>query len=182
MALRSLRRSAEVRRGVAAVEFAIILPFLVFILVGLWDLGQIMRWTQILSVAAREGGRQASTGVKTWAQVESLCRLIIKQNNNNVTMPNVTFTGYNLTLGPQNTTEPTAASQSDRLRVRLEIPLSNVQLVSNSFRTLPGPGGQVLTRTAGDYTLGASSFWQSMRDLPISIDLVLPSGQQATGS
>lgn len=52
----------ESRRGVAAVEFALILPFLLLILFGVWELGRLVQVTQIISNAAREGGRLSATG------------------------------------------------------------------------------------------------------------------------
>ena len=49
------------RRGVAAVEFAVCLPFILLMLVGLWEVGRMVEVQQLLNNSVREGGRQAST-------------------------------------------------------------------------------------------------------------------------
>ena len=61
---RSLRlgRKNGARTGIAAVEFALVLPFLMLILFGVWEIGRLIQVTQIISNSAREGGRQCATG------------------------------------------------------------------------------------------------------------------------
>jgi Flp pilus assembly protein TadG len=54
------------RHGAAAVELAILLPtVLVPLLFGIWEVGRLVQIQQIVANAAREGGRQASTGKYT---------------------------------------------------------------------------------------------------------------------
>ena len=48
---------AAARRGVAAVEFAVILPLLLLLLVGIWELGRIIHVQQTINNAARDGAR-----------------------------------------------------------------------------------------------------------------------------
>ena len=50
------------REGVAAVEAAFVLPFLLLILFGVWELGRLVQLTQVVSNAAREGGRLSAAG------------------------------------------------------------------------------------------------------------------------
>jgi len=51
------------RRGVAAVEFALVaLLFLVPLLIGIWEVGRLVQVHQIVSNAAREGARLAAQG------------------------------------------------------------------------------------------------------------------------
>ena len=59
-----LRRHPRTRRrGVAAVEFALVaLLFLVPLLIGVWEVGRLVQVQQIVSNAAREGARLAAQG------------------------------------------------------------------------------------------------------------------------
>src|SRR5262249_8726464 len=60
------------RRGAAAVELALVLPLIIILLTGIWEVGRMVEVQQILSNAAREGARQASTGQITNADVEQV--------------------------------------------------------------------------------------------------------------
>jgi Flp pilus assembly protein TadG len=63
------QRAGHPRRGTAAVEMACVLPLLVTLLLGTWEMGRYVEVQQIVCDAAREGGRQASSGQMTNAQV-----------------------------------------------------------------------------------------------------------------
>src|SRR5262249_24204281 len=52
--------AAQARRAVAAVEFAIVAPLLFGLLLGVWEIGRLVQVQQIISTAAREGGRVAA--------------------------------------------------------------------------------------------------------------------------
>ena len=53
-----MRTSRRDRRGQAAVEFALILPLLVLMMVGVFDLGRAVYAWSTLNNSAREGARQ----------------------------------------------------------------------------------------------------------------------------
>lgn len=54
------------RSGIAIVETAVLLlPLFIFTLFGVWELGRLLQTHQIVSNAAREGARQASTGQRS---------------------------------------------------------------------------------------------------------------------
>jgi Flp pilus assembly protein TadG len=62
------RRNGRLDRGAAAVEMALVLPILLFVLMGMIDFGRAYNAQIQLSAAAREGVRLASlntTGVET---------------------------------------------------------------------------------------------------------------------
>src|SRR4051794_26423126 len=50
------------RGASAAVEFALVLPVLVTLMFGLWEIGRIIQIQQVLSNSAREGARVAAQG------------------------------------------------------------------------------------------------------------------------
>jgi len=50
------------RLGAAAVEAAVVLPFVLCFLLGLWEVGRLVWVTTILTNAAREGARVAAGG------------------------------------------------------------------------------------------------------------------------
>ena len=57
---RRLGRDCEQRHGAVAVEFAIVAPVLVAILIGLVELSRVFETQNMLEIAAREGARLAS--------------------------------------------------------------------------------------------------------------------------
>lgn len=69
MRLAKLKNSRHKRRGAVLVEAALILPFLLYCIYGMWEYGRLIQTYQIVANAAREGGRAASTGSRTATNV-----------------------------------------------------------------------------------------------------------------
>jgi hypothetical protein len=59
------------RKGVAAVEFALVLPLFLILFLGMIELGRGIQVQQVLTNAAREGARYACLDQSTAAQVQS---------------------------------------------------------------------------------------------------------------
>jgi Flp pilus assembly protein TadG len=155
--LRRTKSSPE-RSGVAAVEFAVIMPVMAFLIIGLWEVGRMVEVQQYLINGAREGARQASTGVKTTAEVKQTVVTYLQQKGltfvaaSNVTVTSVTNTGI---------TDPSLATQMDQFRVSVSVPFDSVKWVA-------------LTRLTGLTNLTASADWYSMRDIPLAVSMVIP--------
>src|SRR5688500_16750560 len=66
-----LVRPAE-RRGVSAVEFAIIAPLFVLLILGVIEFGRAMMVKQIITNAAREGARRAIIETATEPEVKQV--------------------------------------------------------------------------------------------------------------
>jgi Flp pilus assembly protein TadG len=54
----TLRRGTKVERGQAAVEFALVLPFLLVMLIGIIEFGRAWNEHQVITDAAREAARK----------------------------------------------------------------------------------------------------------------------------
>jgi Flp pilus assembly protein TadG len=53
-------RACELRRGAAAVEFAVLVPLFLMLVMGTWEMGTALTAGTKMSAAVREGGRLAS--------------------------------------------------------------------------------------------------------------------------
>ncbi len=125
-------------RGVAAVELAFVLPFLVILLLGVWEVGRMIEVQQILNNAAREGSRLAAQGliinqdsnptlikVTTGSpNVESAVRNYLREAGINTANMTVTFQYVD---GNTSNTEPFQASKGQRFKVTVSIPFDNVK-------------------------------------------------------
>jgi Flp pilus assembly protein TadG len=131
------------RNGAAAVELAVLMPPILILLMGIWEVGRMVEIQQILANAAREGARQAATGQLTNAQVQTVVQ-------NYLTVAGVPTTHLNMTGsgGPQMVTDLTnpsydvsAATYLDQIQVVVQIPFSDVRwsvlsLITTSSTTL----------------------------------------------
>ena len=141
-------------RGLAAVELAFILPILVLFIVGLWEVGRMVEVQQLLTNAAREGGRQASIGnVNTQGVKDAIKRYLSQNGITTVTDTDITVT--NLTDASR--TDPTQANQLDRFEVVVTIPFTSVRWA-------------VLNQVTTTKNLVGSADWFSMRDIPITVN------------
>ncbi len=146
------------RRGTAAVELAVCLPLLMTLVVGAWEVGRLVEVKQLLCNAVREGGRQAATGTQTTAQVQQYVVNYLTTNGiTGVTTSMVTFQD----LTNPGVTDPTGATQMDRLRVSVTVPYT-------TFRW------SLLSQITSDTSLSASADWFSMTDSPITVDTTIP--------
>jgi Flp pilus assembly protein TadG len=145
------------RRGTAAIEFAVILLFLVPLLIGLWEVGRLVEVEQHLNNAVREGARQASTGNSNTAAVQQVVVTYLAVNGITITTSNVTVT--NITSSSRN--DPTTANQLDQFHIAVQMPFNNVRWV-------------LLNQITNAKTLSASTEFYSMRDVPLSINSTIP--------
>jgi Flp pilus assembly protein TadG len=139
-------RTRPCRRGVAAVEFAVLLPLIFTLLLGLWEVGRMVETQQLLTNAAREGGRQASTGQLTNAQVASVVTQALTAAGLNTT--NVQVTVANVTRGG----DVSGSQYLDQLSVTVSIPYQDVQWSTLGLISKPGD------------TLNMTVYWISMVD------------------
>ncbi len=169
------RRSAGKRRGVAAVEFAFVLPFLLLLLVGIWELGRIIHVQIILNNAARDAARLAAqanlvstAGTYTQIKYNTGTPNIQETVNGYLQAAGITdLTGVVIQMefvegsGTGNTAaDPYTGVKNQRFRVRVSIPYANVRWTT---LTLINPT-----------TLTAEAYWQCLVDDPFTLDTTLP--------
>jgi Flp pilus assembly protein TadG len=135
------------RRGAAAIELAAVLPPILGLLLGIWEVGRVIEIQQLLTNAAREGARQASTGTLTSAQVQQVVKDYLATNgvpttNANVVVADITKPG----------TDPTAATYMDQFQITVYLPFSDVRWTLVSYFVDPAfqLSGQVQWMTMVD--------------------------------
>jgi Flp pilus assembly protein TadG len=115
------RPFSEPRRGVAAVELGFVLPFIMTLLLGLWEVGRMVEMQQILANAAREGARQASTGNFTNAQIQTVVTNYLTEAG--IPVANVTVNVSDSTTGG----DVGSATYLDQLQVTVSIPYQDIR-------------------------------------------------------
>ena len=110
------------RRAVAAVEFAAVLPLILTLLLGIWEVGRLIEIQQFVHNATREGARQAATGQLTNAQVQQV--VINTLAAEGLPTANVVVTVKDLTT-PAN--DVSAANYLDQIQITATIPYSDVR-------------------------------------------------------
>jgi len=145
------------RRGTAAVEFALLSPMLLGLLLGIWEVGRLVESQEILGNAAREAGRQASTGQRSADQVKQSAKSYVERAGLSSTGIDVQL--VNLTNSGRG--DPTKAQQLDRFEVKVRLPFANVKWIFlKQFTTVE--------------TLSARTEWTSMNNVPVVISKTLP--------
>src|SRR5262245_60642408 len=167
----SFRPGRQRRRGVAIVEFAFILPILVVVLLGVWEIGRMIQVQQVLKNAAREGARVAAQGfiindagapteihANTGSpNVEATVRNYPREAGINTDGLQVRFSF----VGTTRVSEPYQGVKGQAFRVEVKLPFNNVRW------TLLG-----LTNIT---ELGANVTWRSLVDDPFTLDTNIPS-------
>lgn len=168
------------RRGVAAVEFAAVLPMLLLLLVGIWELGRIIHVQIIMNNAARDGARlgaQANivntTGAYTQIKfstgtpnIDGAIRAYLKSAGiTNLTDLVIEFQFMEPTVSggavPTGTSaDPYTGVKNQRFRVRVSIPYANVRWTMLSL----------LNPT----TLTSECYWQCLVDDPFTVNTTMP--------
>ena len=92
------------------------------LLLGTWEVSRLVEVSQILDNAAREGARQATTGLMSGTQVQQIVLNYLL--NAGIPTTHATVTVSDLTSPG---TDPTNANQMDQLQVSVSIPFSDVR-------------------------------------------------------
>jgi Flp pilus assembly protein TadG len=147
------------RRGTALVEVAMVMPVLVGLFLGMCELGPAINATIVLQHAAAYGGRMASIGESTNAQVRAavlgaLTVSGVSTTHAVVTVANLTHSGADVK----------AASTLDKLQVTVSVPFSDVKW---------GVSGFVISDSK---TITATAYYSSARVNPYPTNISAPAG------
>jgi Flp pilus assembly protein TadG len=165
----TVRAKSRPRRGAAAVEFALLSPLLLVLLLGLWEVGRMVEAQQVINNAAREGARQGSSGKKSAAEVQAAVTNYIAASGFDTTGIVVTIT--NVTTGQTNA-DPRTYSHLDHFRIDVSLPFNNVRwILLNRFNTDPQSG---YAEISPPETLTAESHWYSMKDEVLTVSFSPP--------
>jgi len=177
------------RHGVAAVEFAVCLPLLLTLMLGLWEVGRITEVQNVLWNSAREAARDASMGQADLLTVANDVLIYLQGAEPTafgqghatsmqppaVTLPANTY-GYTcwdttadrelftVTFSDITTTtvaDPTGMLQLDHYQIGIQVPYATVGWL---------PVAQITGRTR----LYVAVDWASLIDAPFSISPALP--------
>lgn len=147
------------RRGAAAVEFAFLLTFMLILLLGTWEVGRLLEVNQLLYNAAREGCRQAVTGLETNNAIQQVVTNYLK--NAGLPTQNVVVTVQDLTSPG---TDASNATWMDQMQVTVTIPCKDV-----AWSTL-----YLITNPSSIMTVQA--VWNCMKDQNYPTSITAPAG------
>jgi Flp pilus assembly protein TadG len=175
------------RAGVAAVEFAVVLPLIFLLLMGTWEVARLVQVQAILTNAVREGARLAAQGeiINLTGDFTLIVVSGTDPNNPDVTSavqnyvhnadPNykagsgiattgmvVTFTFVDTSGNPTNPgAQPWQATKGQRFRVTATLPYNNFRWTTLNLLNVTH--------------ITASTDWMSMVDDPFTVNTTLPS-------
>lgn len=121
------RQQPAARRGVAAVEFALVAPLLALFVLGMFEMGRALMVKETLSIAARKACRTAILPAKDNAAVIADAKAVLTENGINATNAVVTIQVNGAT------SDVKSAKAGDRISVRVSIPFSRVSWTTSLF-------------------------------------------------
>lgn len=153
------KRASKRHEGVACVEFALVLPILLSLVLGILEVGRYVEVRQILTGAVREGARQASTGQLTNAQVVNVVTGCVQAAG--LTTKDLAVTVADLT-NPG--TDVSLATCLDNLQVTATMPYADVRWSTTNF----------FTNATTQIT--ATSYWDSSNPQSYPNNVTAPAG------
>jgi Flp pilus assembly protein TadG len=162
-------RPSTARRGVVAVEAAIVLPLLVILMLGVWEVGRLVQVNQILINSAREGARLAAGGYVNGTPVtNAMVTQAVKDYLASAGLPTAASNGATVNLNCQASpswTDPSSAAPLDSFQITVTIP------AGASFDSLRW---NLLTPLTSATQMSATVNWKSLNNLEIVVDTQLP--------
>lgn len=162
-------RKGQRRRGAAAVEAAAVLPVLIIVMFGIWEVGRLIQIKQILTNAAREGARTASGAYVNGTPVTvSTVQTSVRNYLTSAGLPSAAVTGATIQLVNKSTNtwvNPSDALPLDSFDVTVTIP-SGSPFESLKLGTF--------NRITNVRSIAVTVNWQSASDSLIVVGNTLP--------
>lgn len=113
------------RSATAAVEFALVLPFLAVLVLGMIEISRILLVKETLSNAAQQACRTATKPGASNSQVTQEVADVLRDAG---------FTSYTVTIQVNDVTQDvSSAARRDKVSVRVSIPSATALLLSATF-------------------------------------------------
>lgn len=159
------------RPAAATVELALLLPFLVVVILGIWEVGRMVQVQQIMNNAAREGARLAAQGliinkddVATLINVTTGTPNVKDAVKNYLREAGIDTTNLDVQFqyisGNTANTQPYQATKGQRFRITVKIPFNNVRWV--------------LLGLTNQTELVSVVEWHSLVDDPFTLNTTIP--------
>jgi Flp pilus assembly protein TadG len=157
------------RRGVAAVEAAIVMPVLIITMFGVWEVGRLIQVNQVVVNSAREGARLAAGAYVngtpvTVAMVQQAVRDYMRASG----LPAAAYNGATITLtclASPTWVNPSDALPLDRFTVQVSIP------TGAAFNSMLW---SLVYRLSAVNQMSVTVNWVSCTDAKIAVSSVLP--------
>ncbi len=162
-------RRVDRRRGAVAVEAGAVLPFLLIMMLGTWEVGRMVQVNQILVNAAREGARLAAAGYVNSVPVTApQVQQAVRDYMTSAGLPSAAVSGAQISLNCLSVpswTDPYNALPNDRFQVQLTIPSG---AVFDSLRW------NLFTKITSLNQLSVNVNWQSINNTQVTVLTTLP--------
>jgi Flp pilus assembly protein TadG len=162
-------RASRARQGAVAVEAALVLPLVMLLLFGIWEVGRFVLVGQTLNTAAREGARLAAGGYTNGTPVTSAMVQTAVQNYMTAAgLPSAAVNGAQVSLVCQASpvwTDPYQAQPLDPFQVVVTIPSGT------AFNSL---GWTLLPRLTSISQLTLTVDWYSLNNSQVVVSTALP--------
>jgi Flp pilus assembly protein TadG len=156
------------RRAMVAVEAAFVLPVLLVLMLGVWEVGRLIQVDQIIVNSAREGARLAAGGYVNGTPVTvAMVQQAVKDYMTSAGLPAAAVSGAQVNLVCQASpswTDPSAALPLDKFQINVVIPAG---AAFNSLRWTPA---KVTSVTQMSVTVN----WESLNNSKIVVSATLP--------
>jgi Flp pilus assembly protein TadG len=162
------RGASKDRRAMVAVEAAVVMPVLLVLMLGVWEVGRLIQVNQVIVNSAREGARLAAGGYVNGTPVTaSMVQQAVKDYMTSAGLPAAAVSGAQVNLVCQASpswTDPSAALPLDKFQINVVIPAG---AAFNSLRWTPA----TITSVA---QMSVTVNWESLNNSKIVVSGTLP--------